>query len=347
MAKRKRLAEMIEHDPQEELQRDRDKRTAKLANEQLAKQYKEALAKIDELSEQVEALTALDKRKPVKAYSVKTDKRKSDATAIVVFSDWHVGEVVQPEKVGGLNEYNPGIAEQRSKAVIERALLMIDDSRNLANVDTLVVALLGDFITGWIHDENEQTNALTPIEETQFAADLIEKSLLTIAERSGCKRIIVPTCVGNHGRTTKKTQAANRNATSFEYGMYKSLRRRLNSSVFDWRVGEGYQEIVKIQDHVLRLHHGDSIKYQGGIGGLTIPTIKQIHRRNTKVKAHHDFFGHLHTWTPGDGFTCNGSLIGYNAYADFLGLPYQEPLQTFALCDHRRGITRNQKLFTD
>ncbi len=345
MAKRKSLVEEMRTTPAEAVQADRDKRTAKLAYDALAKQYKEALGKIEQQNEQIELLTALEKRKPVKGYSAPKHKSKSDATAIVFFSDWHVGEVVKPDQSNGLNEYNTDIAEKRAKAVTERALMMLEHERGLANIDRIIVCLGGDFMTGWLHPENEQTNALGPIEEALFAGDLLEKTLRTFQEKSGCKSVTIPTCIGNHGRITKKMQAANASETNHETGIYLHLRRRFPD--WDWRISKSYHKLVQVAEYRLRFHHGDAIRYQGGIGGMTVPVIRRILRVNNGIKADYDMFGHLHQYNPSSMFACNGSLIGYNAYAERSGFDPQEPLQTFAICDHKRGITKVTQLFTD
>lgn len=349
MAKRKpnKLIERATITPRQAVDMDRERRMAVTKHRTLQAKYEETQRRIEQLEAENELLTRLGKRLQTKAWHAPPKSGKSEATAGIVFSDWHVGEVVEPDSVNGANEYNPGIAEQRAKAVTERALIMIDDARNLANVSTVVVHLLGDFITGWIHPENEQTNALTPPEEMMFAAELLEASIKTIVKRCGCKKIIVPTCVGNHGRITHKTQAANRTRTSYEQAIYHSLARRCNDSRITWDIGKAYERHTVVGTKVIRSYHGDSIKYQGGIGGMAIPVIKSIHRRNQRRRADFDVFGHLHDYTPAGYWLCNGSLIGYNAYAATLGLPYQDPLQSFYLMDHARGMVRVTQLFTD
>jgi hypothetical protein len=109
----------------------------------------------------------------------------------------------------------------------------------------------------------------------------------------------------------------------------------------------GYLTTYQCGNAVIRLCHGDGVKFQGGIGGIHVPVNKRISRDNTWVKADYDFFGHFHHWQQGDNFCCNGSIKGVDAYAATKGFPYQEPLQTFALCDHKRGMVRVMKLFCD
>jgi hypothetical protein len=346
----KKLLDKLKFNAREAIQNDARAKQEQVKQKQLAKKYEQALKDKEATQKRLAALEALDTRKPVKPLTTKATKgQKPHATAIVVFSDWHVGETVDPRKVSYLNEYNLEIAKQRSEAVTRRALTMIEDSRGLATVDTLVVALLGDFITGWIHEELAQTNALAPPMEVFYASELIERSLRTLLEQSGCKRVHVVTCVGNHGRMTHKTQAANRNETSYEYLMYRNVAKFIgNDPRITWDHGEGYVAYAEIGKQRVRFMHGDSIKFQGGVGGITIPVMKSILRRNVgPKKSHYDIIGDKHTFTPGLNWHCNGSMIGYSTYAEFKGFEYQEPLQSFCLMDHERGMVCVKKLFCD
>ncbi len=336
-------------DPKHAIETATKARADKLEAQSLKKRYDSAMLRIEELSKHLEAATAVGKKRPARAIKIKPSKEKGLATAITNWSDWHLDEVVKPESVNGLNEYNPTIAEARVKTMVRRLLILVEDSRGLATVRTLLVGLMGDFISGWLHPELEQTNSMAPPEAMVFAAHMLEMALRTILENSDVN-IEITDCVGNHGRSTKKQQHSNRRATSLEQTMYRMLERIFASEPrVVWRVESrgGYTNVVDVAGHKVRFSHGDSIKYSGGIGGMTIPVLKQIYTRNEAARAEHDFFGHLHRFTPGTNWTCNGSLVGYNAFAVHCAMPYQEPLQTFALLDHERGITRVLKLYAD
>jgi hypothetical protein len=343
----KRFADKLKFDAKESLEADARARRQKIEVTQLAKKLEQALKEKEALETRVLELTALSSRKPQKPIKYKPCKEKPPATAIVNFSDWHCEEVVHANTVNGLNEHNLEIAKKRSEAFTRRALMMLEDSRGLATVDTLVLGLLGDFFSAYLHEELSQTNLLSPLRAKCYAADLLETSIKTILEHGNLKRIIIPTCDGNHGRTTKKVQHHNRQDMSLEADMYRSLARAIQDPRVEWLIERerGYQVILEVGKHRLRFMHGDSIKYQGGIGGMSVPVIRQLYSRNATCRADHTFFGHLHYWTPGTNWTCNGSSIGYTPYAAHCGMPFQEPLQTFALLDHERGITRAMKLF--
>lgn len=310
--------------------------------------YKAAIARIAELEERNELLLSLDGRKPARPWNPAARKRGTHATAVMVLSDWHVEEVVDPAKVNGVNEHNLEIAEARARRTFERGMMLLDDARHLTKIDTLVVALLGDFISGYIHEELQETNLLSPIEACGFAEDLLERGLRTLLKESGVKRIIVPTCVGNHGRTTHKTRIGSMVDNSFEQAMYRHLERCFRHEPrIVWQVGEGYHNWLDIEGHAVRFHHGDAIKYAGGVGGMAIPTNKAVASWNRTKPALVDFFGHLHTWLNHVNWVSNGSNIGYGAYSLFIKASFAPPCQTFAVIDRDRGLTRALQIFSE
>src|ERR1051326_8494159 len=74
-------------------------------------------------------------------------KRASEATAIWLASDWHVGEKVTRGQTNGINKYNPAIAKSRGEQYFRNALRLTQMVARDTEVRTVVLALLGDFIT--------------------------------------------------------------------------------------------------------------------------------------------------------------------------------------------------------
>jgi hypothetical protein len=97
---------------------------------------------------------------------------------------------------------------------------------------------------------------------------------------------------------------------------------------------------MTVFDKRIRFHHGDGLKYQGGVGGLTIPVEKAISAWNkSPARADLDIFGHWHTAQQSRAWVSNGSLIGYNAYAVSIKASFEPPAQTYFLLDKKRGRT--------
>jgi len=300
--------------------------------------------------EQVEAAlsiaTALahnEPKRPVKAPSSRATKA---ACAVVAASDWHIEERVIPSHVNGLNEYGPGIAAKRSERFVEGVLWLLDTHRSGAKIDTLVLGMLGDFITGWIHEENLAGNALAPTEAVLLASELLETVVRTLLARGALKSLRVVCTRGNHGRTTKRTYINAAARLSYEWLMYRVLARRFEGDKrVEFTVEDGYHTYVPVYDKVIRFHHGDAVKYEGGVGGLTIPLRKKIARWNQARHADLDIMGHYHQLQYGGDFVVNGSLIGWNDYANWIGASPEPPQQAFLLLRPGRGVASFDPIF--
>lgn len=337
-----------EPDPADRLADDLRRTREKLERKQKDAAYDAALARIGELERQVALLTALEERKPQKPCELPKRKRGSD-TAILVLSDWHIGETVDPKTVNSLNEFNLEIADRRVKRVFEKCLLLLEDARHLASIDELVVAILGDEISGDIHPELLESNELAALPATMVAADLLERGLKTLKQHAGVRRIRVVTARGgNHARNTHKPQHSTATAHSYEYNMYRHLARRFKGErVFDWQLGDAYHNMQEIEGRNFRFHHGDAIKFFGGSGGLSIPMNKSVAQWNKSRQAYYDIAGHFHSWTHNWNWLINGSLVGYNAFAVSIKADYQPPVQSFLIVDRERGVTRALPVFCD
>ena len=266
-----------------------------------------------------------------------SDKRRR-ATAVLLCSDWHVEEQVKASKVVGRNEYHPGIAAVRAAELARAFSWLVAHHRASWDIDEAVIWLGGDIISGYIHDELRETNAMSPIEATLFAQDLIDGLLAEALAIPGMRRIVVPCSYGNHGRTTHKPQVSTGAENSYEWGMYQTLRRR-------WAVDPRVEFVVADGEHVyldiyrwtFRFTHGDSVRYAGGTGGITIPLNKAVARWQTIKHADVTCLGHYHQYHDLPGIVVNGSLVGYGPYGLRVAAPYEDPRQAFFLVDSEHG----------
>ena len=110
--------------------------------------------------------------------------------------------------------------------------------------------------------------------------------------------------------------------------------------------GEGYHNVQTILGRKVRFHHGDGLRYQGGVGGITIPVNKAIAQWDKVEAVDFDIFGHWHTHLVGypKWISC-GSLMGYSEYSLSIKAEYQAPTQTFIVIDRRYGMTLAAPIF--
>lgn len=270
---------------------------------------------------------------------------ESEAAAFAIASDWHVEETVIGKTVNGLNEFNLEIAERRIDRFFRSILKLVGIERAGTRIDHLILALLGDMMTGYIHEELQEMNGLSPTETVLWLRKRIVAGIRLLLKEGGFKRITIPCTVGNHGRTTKKMRHGTSCANSYEWMMYQVMKDDVPE--VEWVIADGYFVFIEVYGRLFRLHHGDNIQYQGGIGGLTIPCEKALASWNKSKPVYCDVFGHHHTAMQNPRFISNGSLIGYGPYSLAIKAGYEAPQQTLFLLDSQRGRTGTFPIFLE
>lgn len=321
----------------EALRADREARRAKEEAKSTKEKYDALLEQHEKLEQQLEFALHLKASFSPARITKNESLSTGQATAIALASDWHVGQRVDASTVSGLNEFNPDIAERRAKNFFRNLLSLVRKERQEVAIETLVLWLGGDFLSNVIHPELLETNYLSPFQEAELAQNLLAGGLKLLQDDGEFEKIVVVCNSGNHGRATQKIHHASETLNSHEHAIFWNLRR--NFPALDWQIATGYFHYIQIYDQLHRFHHGHNTKYGGGIGGITIPLIKFVHRANQQRNAAHDWLGHYHQLTRHQDFTINGSLVGFDAYALSIGARPERPQQAFQLIDAKRGFT--------
>jgi hypothetical protein len=323
---------------------------AKAESNRYVKHSGELVKKIISLEEDLKSLAAIKEYPPTKFdIPAPKQKNKNEATAIIQWSDWHCDEIVEFESTNGMNEFNKSIAKQRVSKLAENTVKLLDSQRSAVDINNVILHLGGDAIGGYIHPELQQTNSMSPLQGIFYAKDLVVSALEYLMQHGNIKNLVVVTSRGNHGRTTPKMQYANDYAMNFETFLYWSLADYFkNEKRITFKIDQSELSYITVYDKILRFFHGHQIKFQGGIGGLTIPLYKAIHRWDSNIKAYYNFMCDKHTYSqPTPNCQVNGSLKGYDAFAVSHGFSFQPPLQSFTLLDSKRGITIKAPIFCE
>lgn len=304
------------------------------------KKLRMAMTEIFELRESLETMVAV--KDAVQTYTISPSKGTGgEAVAVAVASDWHVEENVKPETVNFSNDYTMAIAKRRAEKFFQHVLQLVQKEQNAVKIDTLVLALLGDFFSGNIHDELMETCEVAPQDAMLFAQNLLASGIEFLLANSKLE-LIIPCCVGNHSRMTKKVHVSTEHGNSLEWAMYNFLCAYFKNHKQGKRVtfvlSRSYHNYINIFGYVIRFHHGHAIQSGGGVGGLTIPVLKAIAKWDNDQKATLDVFGHFHQRMHNSKFVVNGSLIGDSPYGKRLGFTGR-PEQAFFLIDKKRGQT--------
>lgn len=297
--------------------------------------------RVGELEGALEAVLACPRRapKPIRASRRRGRGARAEAAWVMCASDWHVEERVRKSQVEGHNEYNPEIAWERAQTYYRRNLLMLNAARAAWGIDTVVWWWGGDFVTGYIHDENMCENWLSPTEGMALAMEMLRAGLRFVLDKYDVKRVVIPTNHGNHGRGQQAKWVTADFRTSYEYLMYRLLEAEFAGEPrVEFLVSESYEQIVPIYNTRVRFHHGNGIKGGGGVGGIFPSMYRRINRANSGIlHSELDVFGHHHQLGYPPGAVMNGSLIGFNEYGKFLGFPPEAPAQASFVVDAKRG----------
>jgi len=299
--------------------------------------YEKAVKKITELENEKDNLFDIQALS-IKPREIRPTSQTSESTAIVLLSDWHYEEVVKKEAVNLLNEFNQEIADARIIKTFQTIVQYLKIHQKETEIKHLVLSLLGDFISGGIHDDLKESNSALPIMAIWQVQNHIVSGINHILEHTDVNLII--TCSpGNHTRITPKQRVSTEHGNSLEWLMYLNLAKYYESNKrVDFIVSESYHTYLTIYDYVIRFHHGHNIRYLGGVGGIYIPVNKAIAQWNKGKKADLDCFGHFHQLKDGGTFICNGSLIGWNAFAIRIKADYEKPKQTFFLLNKKHFV---------
>lgn len=275
------------------------------------------------------------------------EDERDTSVAVFAFSDWHAGETVSAGQVNGLNEYDPEIFRERAEAVWRNGLSLVEGHRAMTHIDTLVVGLLGDMMTGFLHEDLRLTNSMTPQEELLELMEAIVQGLDLMLREGDFGRILVPCAYGNHGRGTLKPSHAAGAKTSWEVMLYRMLARHYAAEErIEFIVPEGAHVYTDILGTTVRWHHGDGFKFGGGVGGVLIPARKALARWDSMKPAHQTVVGHWHSLTWDRNLIVNGSLIGQSAYGMNVGA-YEPPQQAFFLIHEEHGRTAMHPIFCE
>ena len=311
-----------------------DRQVTKLTEEveHLDQKYKSVL---HQLAEAEKARDVVKHIKDIQTYSIKgSSSSAGSATAVVLASDWHHEELVRPASVDGLNDFNLEISARRIDTFFQSVVRLIRAKQKVIKVDELILALLGDFVTGAIHEEIEVL--LAPAEAIRVVQNKLASGIEFILKETNV-RLVIPTHSGNHGRSTHTIHQGNEHENSWEYLMYHNLADHFRGNKrVQFIITQGYHSYVDVCGFKIRFHHGHNLKYGGGVGGLAIPVRKAIAQWNKARPVDLDCFGHWHQLIWYSNFVCNGSLIGYNAYALAIKADYEKPRQAFFLVNHQR-----------
>lgn len=275
-----------------------------------------------------------------------TSTRKVDDTngvPMLLLSDVHHGEVVRSEEIAGINEFNVAISNARIRTYIQTAITLL--TKHLANpkYPGVVLMLGGDMVSGDIHEELANTNELEPIPAALDLVGTLSWAIQALAEQFGKVHVVGVT--GNHGRTSRKPRAKRRNHTNIDWLIYRMLQLQFaGDKRLTFQVPDGPDALFAVYGTRYLLTHGDQYRGGDGFAGAVVPIARGDRKKRSKhSRLDRNFdvqvMGHWHTYIHTEEFVVNGSVKGYDEYANASNFDPQDPIQALWITHPRHGMT--------
>lgn len=237
---------------------------------------------------------------------------------VLLLSDTHVGEIVTPEAVGGMNEFNWEVLCQRM-AKIQRSLLSFQANRPYP-ISELKIWVLGDMCGGAHHEELAITNEFPEAEQAYRWGMLFGQWVEELIEHFD--HIDITAVGGNHARIPKKP--ANKqifNSYDWLAGKISEtyLQNYIDLACVSTNISRNGFEVVDVVGLNHLLFHGDGIRSSmpgvpwGGVMRRTNELRKQYAAYGTKLDGF--CLGHFHQANVvAGGIYMNGSVKGPDEY---------------------------------
>lgn len=277
--------------------------------------------------------------------------KQHHATPVLMLSDLHLDEVVDLHEMDGLNEYDRAIAHQRIERIVEGTVKLAKQYVAGVHHDGIVVPLLGDIITGDIHDELARTNEAPVPATIAHWVPALASAIEHLADEFG--RVHVPCVDGNHDRTYKRVPAKKRAESSNAWIVYSWLADMFRG---DERVTFGLttasEQIISVYDTSFLLSHGDGFRSAGGVGGIYPSMNKWLLRKHDLYGSagkswDYALIGHWHQLIWGRDVIVNGSTKGLDEYAKSMGFGFERPQQALFIVTPENGIVQRLPVFGD
>lgn len=285
-----------------------------------------------EAMEIIHALTdAIQLARPPKMQYAPQGDSESACTHVLHITDWHYGAVTKRDEVDGFGEFNPDIAETRIKFLAQSIIRKTEAQRHGYNVPNLHIIGTADFISGGIHDELRVTNAFPePVQAVKcgYALGAMIAMVAPYFERVAVDIVTLD----NHGRLTKKPQAAEGGLNNWCYVVAEIAKRHVAEFAnVTMNIHAKPSALVAVGPERYLCFHGHQIKGWSGIPYYGLDrrvAMEAVKRMGLPSVAFTKLIsGHLHHALNGMTWNLGGSLSGTDAFDHSCGR-HAKPHQT-------------------
>lgn len=245
------ISKQIEHDKEIE--------SHKAEAEHYKKLYQAAIKEssgMDRIVKTIQDLSPAIPEVKLKDFEV-NPKAHQPLFAVAPLCDTHIGERVDLEQMGHLNQYNFDIFNRRLHGWAEMVVSLVKLREEYVHVPKLYVPMLGDMISGDIHLELSKSNLDNVMNQMARGANMIAQALLFLSQHF--TEITVPCVVGNHGRMTHKPPAKDK-YVDWDYLLYQwTATFCRNQKNIKFVIPKSFMHVFEVNGKKVLIMHGDSI----------------------------------------------------------------------------------------
>jgi hypothetical protein len=275
-------------------------------------------------------------------------RRKAVITehCVMHLSDGHHDQVVRPEEVGGLEDYNFPVSCARAERYVDSVVEWTQDTLSPKfKFPVLWVLAYGDFTSGEIHKACERSYYRNQFKNCFAIGQLHSMMYRDLAAHF--EQINVLYLAGNHGRRTPKKDylGAQDNWDYLVAEVAKLHCRDIGNLSFT--IPNSWSANVNINGVGFNISHGDDVRSNGGI-----PWYAMTRRQKGLIalgaaggtdRCRYYCVGHHHTastLSDIDGeLLVNGAWVGTDAFSYNAFAGYREPAQWIHGVNPKHGIT--------
>lgn len=245
-------------------------RAARDAASRLAAEHAELarrLAREEKLREAVFGLAAEPLRPPSFAPPAARDGRVAEALVLPI-SDIHMGETIDLAEMGGRNRYDRGIARKRIERYFGQVVKLGTTHWSGPPPGVIYAVLLGDLVSGEIHEELAKTNDLLAMPAVRDLSECLVAGFDLLLKSFACDLRVVA-LPGNHGRATKKPEAKGNALNSYDTlaaWCVESWYRARGEGRISFSAPASGDALIAIHGWNILFTHGDRIGSRGGAG---------------------------------------------------------------------------------
>ena len=316
----------------------------------MVKEYEKVVDDQDRVAKRIIQAMESNPYEPVFRVGPTSSSGDDPHTMFALVSDAHYGEVVDMDIFG--IHYNMEIAERRIKYLTQKIIRFREIKCADYPINKIVIAFLGDMISGNIHEELAESNESPVSDQLVRMAHIMVDVIGSLSEVFPEVEVIV--MPGNHPRLSKKPRHK-RKYDNLEYimgEMVKAIVKPIEN--VEVIVPKDLIYIHDIMGHKVGMTHGDGYKstsfagipfyglarkraaFQEGLKELGMPLVDML------------VMGHFHQllWWPGRGcdLIVNGSIKGPDEYAFDTMHAGDEAQQALITMNRKHGITSFERI---